>query len=287
MILDIIIPIYNKDKQIVNYYNKINEELKNIKHNFIFIDNSSTDKSFQVLKELYKTDETNIKVIGLSKSVDKDTLIYAGIKNASHDLICIFDLDLQANVSHITKMYEFLNSHPLYDQVCMCTNIELSGIHKLKINLFNKKFNMNVDLNKTYFRIFRKNIKDAIIEYTNYYKFSKYVFEDIGFNTYYSKFDCKNNIEEFCINKYLPYVKCPLKHIKNIIYLLLASSLILIILTVFKVLNISNNVLVIIILLLFTLIIRIELFMNNYLIKKDRKNIYLIKDKLGFDENVL
>ena len=287
MILDIIIPIYNKEKQIINYYNKINEELKNIKHNYIFIDNASTDKSFQILKELYKTDESNIKVISLSKTVDKDTLIYAGIKNASHDLICVFDIDLQANTTHISKMYDFLNSHSDYDQVCMCTNIELSKIHKLKINTFNKRFKMNVDLNKTYFRLFRKNMRDAIIEYTNNYKFSKYVFEEIGFNTYYSKFDCKNNIDEFCIKKYLPYVKCPFKHIKNVIYGLLILAFILLMLTIFKVFNISNNVLVIILLLLAALIIKLELFINNYLLKKDRKNIYLIKDKLGFDENVL
>ena len=43
MTLDIIIPLYNKEKSILNYYNKINDELKNVKHKFIFVDDSSND----------------------------------------------------------------------------------------------------------------------------------------------------------------------------------------------------------------------------------------------------
>ena len=103
MILDIIIPIFNKEKQIINYYNKINEELKNIKHNFIFVDNGSTDKSLEVLENLYSNDETHIKIISLSKQYDKDTSVFAGIKNTKHEAVCIYDTDLQANVTHISS----------------------------------------------------------------------------------------------------------------------------------------------------------------------------------------
>ena len=92
MILDIIIPIYNKEKQIINYYNKINEELKNIKHNFIFIDNCSTDKSLEILENLYSNDENHIKIISLSKQYDKETSIYAGIKNSKHELSAIWKI---------------------------------------------------------------------------------------------------------------------------------------------------------------------------------------------------
>ena len=67
MILDVIIPIYNKEKSITNIYNKIVDELKDIKYNIIFVDDNSSDKTLTVLKSIQKQDEERIKVICLSK----------------------------------------------------------------------------------------------------------------------------------------------------------------------------------------------------------------------------
>ena len=286
MILDIIIPIYNKEKQIINYYNKINEELKNIKHNFIFIDNCSTDKSLEILENLYSNDENHIKIISLSKQYDKETSIYAGIKNSKHELVCIYDTDLQASISHISKMYEFINENKQYDQICMYSNYELTGIKKLKTKYFNKLFKMNFDINKTFFRIMKRNVVDAIIEYSKYTKFSIYTFEEIGFNTYYSKFESKN-VNNYSLKKLLPYVNCPFKFIKMINYTLLLITFILLVLSIFKLFLINNNILLVILILLLVLNNSLNTFCNNYLLKKDKLTIYGIRKKIGFEENIL
>ena len=80
MTLDIIIPLYNKEKSILNYYNKINDELKNVKHKFIFVDDSSNDKTLDILKEIYSNDDENVKIISLSNNCGKDLSIKAGLE---------------------------------------------------------------------------------------------------------------------------------------------------------------------------------------------------------------
>ena len=103
MILDIVINVYNNEKNILNIYNKIEDELKNINHRYIFVDDNSDDKSLEILKGIQSKNESTVKVIELSKRHGKDTSIYAGLSNTTHELVCIYDLDLNANISYITK----------------------------------------------------------------------------------------------------------------------------------------------------------------------------------------
>ena len=93
MKLDVVIPIYNNEKNIKDFYNELHELLKDTKHTIIFIDNSSTDNSYNILKELYKKDDEHIKIISLSKSFNKNSAIFAGLKYAKGDYICISDIN--------------------------------------------------------------------------------------------------------------------------------------------------------------------------------------------------
>ena len=287
MILDIIIPIYNKEKQITNHYNKINDELKNIKHNFIFIDDGSTDKSLQILEGLYSNDESNIKIISFSKQFGKDNAICAGLKYSTHELVCIYDIDLQVNTSHILKMYDFLCENNDYDQVCMYSNYELKGLNRLKLNYYNKIYKTCFDVNKTYYRMFRKNVVKGLINYINDKYFTIYSFDELGFNTYYLKFENKNYNNNFNLNNLKYYSICPFKIISIISLVLCFFTLLLLILSILKIITVNNNYLTILLLLLTILIINI--FKCNFTHLKNiyNKNFYIIKKTIGFDENIL
>ena len=184
MILDIIVTLEDKEKSVVNIYNKLEEELKSIKHNIIFVDNASSDKTLELLKNIQKDNQSCVKIISFSKKFDKDTSIYAGVLHSKHDLICIYDTE--SATTHITKMYEYLKEHNECDQVCMTSNyVETNFFKKTYLKLFNRMFNLKYDINKSFYRMFRKNVKNAIIEYTKYYPFTVYTFDEIGFIVYY------------------------------------------------------------------------------------------------------
>lgn len=287
MTLDIIIPLYNKEKSILNYYNKINDELKNVKHKFIFVDDSSNDKTLDILKEIYSNDDENVKIISLSNNCGKDLSIKAGLEYSNSELVCVFDLDLQANVTHITKMYDFLIEHTNYDCVCMYSNYEENKFFKkLKIKLLNKLFKLNIDINKTNYKMFRKNIKNAILKYPSNF-FSQYIFELVGFNIYYSKFDNKNHLKDIDTTKLISYSEKPYNFIKFINYFLIVIFFILLILRVTKVLKIGNSTCLF---GLFLLII-LQQFLTSFIIcslnVKNKKHDYYIRELIGFDDNIL
>ena len=182
-------------------------------------------------------------------------------------------------------MIELLNTHEEYDQVCMYSNyVEKSFMKKTKLKLFNSIFNLNIDNNKTYYRVMRKNVVTGLIKQANVYSFNKYIFDSIGFNTYYAKFDNKY-IDEVNPKELIEYSPRPYYHIRCTSLIIFIISIIICILSIFKLINIPNNVLFIFILLFNSL----NLFVLSRFSKSKckTKNQFIIKEKIGFDENVL
>lgn len=282
MILDIIIPIYNNEKQLVNCYNKIQEEFKNIKHNLIFVNDYSNDKSLNILKNIYKHDEESTKIISLSKVHGKDIAIYAGLEASKHELVCVYDIDDQINPATVKKMYDYIIEHNNYDQISLrSTNNKETSFLKL----FNKLFNLDIDNNIPYTRIITKSVKDAILELTKYHNFSKYSFKLVGFSNYTFKCDIKY-IKKYDYKKVLQYSDNPFKPLKLFSISIFIVSLIYLLLVILKVININGNILLFVLLLIICGELLLKNFINNNLITRNL-TYYLVKEKIGFDENFL
>ncbi len=279
MILDIVIPTFNKEKSILNCYNKINDELSNIKHRFIFVDDNSNDKTFEILKTIQKSDEDNVKVIKLSKTSGKDTCIYAGLENTKHSLVCTYDMD-SCTVSNISKMYEYITNHNV-DMVCMITNNELNLKNKFVNSLLTEKF----DNNKTHNRIMTRNVVNSIIKYSENNKFTRYTYELIGFDTYYIKYDNKYNYY-FDTNELISHSNKLINLAKYTSYILLTIAFIYLLFILFKLISINNELLLFFMLVLISIQILLNYLINKYN-KTSNKTIYFISDKIGFDEDYL
>ncbi len=284
MTLDVIINVNNKEKTIESTYNKLEDELKDIKHNLIFIDNSSTDKSLEILKNIQVKNDLCVKIISLSKKHDKDTCIYAGLLHTKHSLVCIYDMDLNIQISQISKMYDYISKHKEYDQVCIKNSYdEENFIKKTKLKLFNKLYGLNYDYNISYFRIMNRNVVNAIIEYTKIKAFSIYTFYEIGFNTYYIKTDNKK-IDLINYKKLIEYSNYKKRLLNLVNLILLILSFIYLILILFKLFNVSNNTLLLFIFITNILNFYLYNLINN---KSKEKTYFIIKEKIGFEDNVL
>ena len=285
MILDIIINTFNNEKTILNVYTKINDELKNIKHRFIFVDDASTDKTLETLKNIQKKNESSVKIISLSKKHGKEACFYAGLTYSKHDLVCLYDLELQANTTHISKMYEFLTTHEEYDQVCMYSSfVEKKIMNKLNLKLVNNIYDLNIDNNRTYYRMMRRNVVNAVVELSNTYPFTNYSFELLGFNTYDLKFD-NNTIDNKNTGKYIAYSTRPLYLFKIISYILLLIAFIYFALSIIGIIKTSNFVILLFVLITNIINLYILSISKKYYVKE--KTYFVIKEKIGFDENVL
>lgn len=193
MKLDIIVPLFNEEENIKNIFEKTNEALKGIKHNFIFIDDGSKDKTLNVLKEIYNEDSENVKIISFSRNYGKEAAMYAGLNNSKGDFVCIIDGDLQQDPLYLVKMYNFLIENEEYDSICMCQKQKKDRfLQRCFYKVMGKMSNLNMVEGASDFRMFRKSMVNAILKLNEKNRFSKGIFDYVGFNTYYDSYKVKN-----------------------------------------------------------------------------------------------
>ena len=284
MTLDIIINVYNNEKNILNLFNKLEEELKSISHTYIFVDDASSDKTLNELKNIQKKNDANIKIIELAKTQGKDASIYAGLNSSTSDLVCIYDTTLQANASYITKMYDILKKNKAYDQICMLSNFNDKKTINSKIKLLNLLYGIKINNNKTYYRLMRKNVVNKILELSYSYPFTQYIFELLDNKTNYIKFD-NSNIDNNKLSRYIVYSKRIFELLKTVNYIFITIFILLLLSSIFKIFRINNIVL----LVLAILCSIINILLLNYTFKyyKKEKTYYSVKETIGFDDNLL
>ena len=310
MLLSIIIPTYNEEGNIIELNKKLTNVLNNYEYELIYINDGSTDKSLNKIKDIYENDQDHIKYISFSKNFGKEAAIYAGLKYSSGKYTCIIDSDLQQNPKYIINMLNHLEKNPDTDQIVMVMknrNKEKFISRKLK-NCFYKIVNKLSDTKlvdgASDFRMFNMIVKKAILSLGEKNRFSKGIFSWIGFNTDYmyynvekrfsgkTKFNTKNQIK-YAITGLTNYSTKPLE-LATIIGIIISSfAFIYLIITIFQVLIYGKDVPGYASILVSILFIGgIELLfigiLGTYLGKtyNETKNrpIYIEKEIKGFDE---
>ena len=116
MSLSIIIPTYNEVKQLKYTIKKLRSLKKKINnYDLIFIDDVSTDGSYQKLISFKKKD-TKIKIYKNTKK-GLGSAIKLGIKKSKKKYVCIFMCDLSDDVNDIHKYYRIMKDNKNLDAV--------------------------------------------------------------------------------------------------------------------------------------------------------------------------
>ena len=102
--LSIVIPILNEEKNISPLTKKIQKYLKSYDFEIIFVDDSSNDKSKEILKKLKKK-YLFFKPIFRSNKRDLSKSCFDGIKKSRFENILIMDGDLQHDPKYIPNMF--------------------------------------------------------------------------------------------------------------------------------------------------------------------------------------
>ena len=102
MNLSIVIPVYNEEENILMLFDEIEKVFAqtNQAYEVIFIDDGSTDKSLQILKELQKAKDP-VVVAALRKNFGQTAAMSAGFDLARGDVIIAMDADLQNDPNDI------------------------------------------------------------------------------------------------------------------------------------------------------------------------------------------
>ena len=105
--LSIVIPIHNEEPAILPLYDRLTAVLESIgrKYEIIFIDDASTDRSFDLLANLVETD-ARLKVIRLRRNFGQTAALAAGFDEAIGAVIISLDGDLQHDPEDIPALLE-------------------------------------------------------------------------------------------------------------------------------------------------------------------------------------
>ena len=186
-LLSIVVPCFNEESSVEIFFREIEKTLGEINFEIIFIDDGSKDNTLTNIKKI-ANDNTNIKYISFSRNFGKESALYAGLKNSKGNLVCVMDVDLQDPPELLPQMIEIIENED-YDIVAT-RRVSREGepkIRSLFARLFYKFFNKisQVDLvdGARDYRLMTRQVIDSILELNEYNRFSKGLFQWIGYNT--------------------------------------------------------------------------------------------------------
>ncbi|CAG0958024.1 dolichol-phosphate mannosyltransferase [Methanosarcinales archaeon] len=115
--ISIVIPAFNEEENIPFLIAALEPVMKALNHEYevIFIDDGSTDNTFNVLKEQQKINKS-IKIIKFRKNFGQTAALSAGFGYAKGDVIITLDSDLQNDPADIPELIEKMKED--YDVVC-------------------------------------------------------------------------------------------------------------------------------------------------------------------------
>ena len=258
-----VVPCYNEESVLESFYNEISKvasEMKNVKFEFLFIDDGSKDETLNIIKK-FKSFDSRVSYISFSKNFGKEAAIYAGLENAVGEYVVIIDADLQHPPRLIKDMYYGIAIEG-YDSVAAYRkNRKGEGVLR---TFFSKKFfkvasrltHLEFRQGEEDYRMMNRKFVKSVLSIKEKNRFSKGIFQWVGFKVKW--------IEHENINRIAGTSKWSI--IKLFIYSLdgiMSFSTIPLI-----VLSISGSILIIV-----SLIILIGMLINKFIVGEDISNI--------------
>ncbi len=187
--VDIIVPCYNEAEGLNTFYeetSKVTGSISGFLFNFIFVDDGSTDDTFNIITRI-ADENKRVKYVSFSRNFGKEAGMYAGLTYSDADYVIIMDSDLQHPPALIPKMIEGVTQG--YDCVA-AKRINRKGEKRIRSffsDIFYKFSNHLTDIKlvkgEVDYRIMSRQVVDAILELSEAQRFSKGIFEWVGFKT--------------------------------------------------------------------------------------------------------
>lgn len=169
-----------------------------IDYEIIFIDDGSSDNTAMKIKDLQKID-SHIRLIRFSRNFGKESAMLAGLKASQKELITIMDCDLQDPPSLLNDMLDLYIANNGRIKMIVAKRRNRSGEGKIRAffsEIFYKINNMlsNVKIISGVrdFRLMSKEVVKSILSINEYHRFSKAIFEFVGFEKQYLEYDYIN-----------------------------------------------------------------------------------------------
>ena len=188
MDISVVIPLYNEEESLPElqaWIEKVMNE-NGFSYEIIFVNDGSTDGSWNVIEELSKKHE-NIKGIKFRRNYGKSPALFCGFEKAQGDVVITMDADLQDSPDEIPELYRMIKEdgydlvsgwkQKRYDPLSKTIPTKLFNATARKVSGIKNLHDFNCGL-KAYRREVIKNIE----VYGEMHRYIPYLAKNAGFN---------------------------------------------------------------------------------------------------------
>lgn len=110
MDVSVVIPLLNEDESLAELHSWIVEIVTshNLTYEIIFVDDGSTDHSWQVIEEISRKDP-NVRGIKFRRNYGKSAALNSGFRAARGEVVITMDADLQDSPEEIPELYKMIS----------------------------------------------------------------------------------------------------------------------------------------------------------------------------------
>ena len=110
MDISVVIPLYNEDESLPELFSWIKRVMEENKFTYevIFVNDGSTDRSWDVINELHNQNPNTVHGIKFRRNYGKSPALYCGFDRAKGDVVITMDADLQDSPDEITELYRMI-----------------------------------------------------------------------------------------------------------------------------------------------------------------------------------
>lgn len=208
MNISIIVPLYNEAESLPKLYEWIARVMKENQFSYevLFVNDGSTDESWQVIEQLNRQDDEHIHGICFRRNYGKSAALYCGFKAAKGDVVITMDADLQDSPDEIPELYRMIIEDG-YDLVSGWKQKRYDN--KLTKNLPSKLFNATArrvtgiqlhDMNCG-LKAYRQEVVKNIEVFSEMHRYIPYLAKNAGFTKIGEKV-VQHRKREFGVSKF-------------------------------------------------------------------------------------
>ena len=187
MDISVIVPLFNEAESLPELTTWIQRVMKenNFSYEIIFINDGSTDNSWDVIEELSKKD-SNIHGIKFRRNYGKSPALYCGFERAQGDVVITMDADLQDSPDEIPTLYRMVKEEGYdlvsgykkkrYDPLSKTIPTKLFNATARKVSGIKNLHDFNCGL-----KSYRKDVVKDIEVYGDMHRYIPYLAKNAGY----------------------------------------------------------------------------------------------------------
>lgn len=200
-IISIVVPCHNEEEMVPIFHKEItavSEQLPDAVFEMIFVNDGSKDATLAELKRLASLDE-RVHYLSFSRNFGKEAAMVAGLRHATGNYVAVMDADLQDPPALLVEMVALIRTGE-YD--CIGTKrLDRKGEPPIRsffarqfYQLINRISDTEIVDGARDFRLMTRQMVDAVLEMTEYNRFSKGIFSWVGFETKYLPYENQERV---------------------------------------------------------------------------------------------